>query len=165
MNTRTNTTTPFPGLKMTLVAAAVASILAACATAPVQPEGAAQARARLTRLQNDPNLASRAPGAIQAADAAVRVAEEPQADKQLADHRVYIADRKIDIARADAETRLAEDQRPALRARSEQARLDARTREVDVARAQGAEQRLAADTARGDADASAANLAAGNADH
>jgi outer membrane protein OmpA-like peptidoglycan-associated protein len=148
-----------------LVAAAVASILAACATTPMKPSGAAEARARLTQLQSDPALANRAPIAIQAADTAVRTAEQPETDQDLIAYRIYMADRKVDIARAQAETRLAEDQRAALSAQSDKARLDARTREVDVARgqvltarAEGAEQKMAADAARGDANA--ANVAA-----
>jgi outer membrane protein OmpA-like peptidoglycan-associated protein len=161
------TTLKLPNIRTTLVAAAVASILAACATTPMKPSGAAEARARLTQLQSDPTLATRAPMAIQAADTAVRVAEQPETDQDLIAYRVYIADRKVDIAKAQAETRLAEDQRAALSAQADKARLDARTREVDVARdqaatakAEGAEQKLAADAARGDANA--ANAAAAN---
>src|SRR5579885_3501905 len=101
----------------TIIATAVASaLLAACATMPLEPDGAAQARSKLTQLQSDPNLANRAPVAIKEADAAVRAAEEPQADKELGMHRVYLADRKVDMARAQAETSLAEDQRAALSA-------------------------------------------------
>ncbi len=121
-----------------LVAAAVASILAGCAATPVTPAGAHDARARLTLLQSDPALANRAPLAMQAADEAVRVAERPDADSNLEAYRVYMADRKIDIARAEAETRLAEDQRPELRAESEKARLDARTRELGLSQDQTA---------------------------
>jgi outer membrane protein OmpA-like peptidoglycan-associated protein len=139
-----------------LVAAAVATVLlAACATAPVKPDGAAEARIKLTRLQTDPNLATRAPQAIEAADVAVRLAEQPEADKDLGAFRVYMADRKVEIARADAQTRFAEDQRVLISAQRDQARLDARTREADaakgqvaLARAEGAEQKLAADQAR-----------------
>lgn len=115
-----------------LVAAAVASVLAGCASTSVRPAGAVDARARLTQLQSDPALANRAPLAMQAADNAVRVAEQPGADSDLEAYRVYMADRNVDIARAQAETRLAEDQRPELRAESEKARLDARTRELDL---------------------------------
>jgi outer membrane protein OmpA-like peptidoglycan-associated protein len=161
--------TKIANLKTTLVAAAVASILAACVSPPVRPAGAAEARARLTQLQSDPALATRAPLAIQAADTAVSLAEQPETDQQLIAYRIYIADRKVDTARADAETRFAEDQRSALREQSDQARLDARTREVGVARnqaavarAEGAKQKLAADTAQGEANA--ANLAAANSD-
>jgi outer membrane protein OmpA-like peptidoglycan-associated protein len=148
-------------LRRTLVATAVASLLlAACATAPVKPDGAAEARVKLTQLQSDPNLASRAAAAIKDADSAVRAAEQPEADKELAANRVYLADRKVDTARALAETRFAEDQRAVITAQRDSARLDARTREADAAkgqvataRAEGAEQKVAADQARSEADA------------
>jgi len=153
-------------LVKTLVATTVASVLlAACAAAPLKPDGAAEARNKLTQLQSDPNLTNRAPLAVKEADAAVRAAEQPQADKEQGAYLVYMADRKVEIARAQADTSLAEDQRAALGAQREKARLDARTREADVAegkvasaRAEGAEQKAAADQARD--EAGAANLAA-----
>ena len=47
-------------LRKTLIATTVASVLlAACAAAPVKPDGAAEARSKLTQLQSDPNLAGR----------------------------------------------------------------------------------------------------------
>jgi hypothetical protein len=49
-----------------------------------------EVRSKLTQLQSDPNLAGRAPLAIKEADAAVRTAEQPQADQELAAHRVYL---------------------------------------------------------------------------
>jgi|KBSSwiStaDraftv2_1062776.scaffolds.fasta_scaffold09340_5 outer membrane protein OmpA-like peptidoglycan-associated protein len=158
-------------VRSTLIATAVASILlaAACATAPVKPDGAAEARAKLTQLQSDPNLASRAAVAIKDADAAVRIAEQPELNKELAAHRVYLADRKVDTAKALAETRFAEDQRAGLTAQRDSARLDARTHEADAAkvqaataRAEGAEQKLAADQAR--SEAGAAQLAAASSE-
>ena len=122
-----------------LLAATVASVLlAACAAAPVQPAGSAEARNKLMQLQSDQSLAGRAPLAIKDADLAVSLAEQPQADLQLAAHRVYIADRKIDTARAQAETKLAEDQRAELSTQREDARLDARTQEADTAHAAAA---------------------------
>jgi outer membrane protein OmpA-like peptidoglycan-associated protein len=139
-----------PGM---LVATTVASILlAACAAAPVKPDGATQARAKLTQLQSDPNLATRAPVAMKEADSAVRDAEQPQVDKDLGAYRVYMADRKVDTARAQAETSFAEDQRVTLSAERDKARLDARTREADVAKGQVA-------SARGDANAAQAAAA------
>jgi len=158
-------------LRRTLIATAVASILlaAACTTAPVKPDGAAEARVKLTQLQSDPNLASRAAVAIKDADAAVRAAEQPEVNKELAAHRVYLADRKVDTAKALAETRLAEDQRAAITAQRDSARLDARTHEADAAkgqaataRAEGAEQKLAADQAR--SEANTAQLAAASSE-
>jgi outer membrane protein OmpA-like peptidoglycan-associated protein len=124
----------------TLIATMVASVLlAACAAAPVKPDGAAEVRNKLTQLQSDPNLASRAPQAMKEADTAVQAAEQLQADKDLGAHRVYMADRKVEIARAEAETSFTEEQRAALSAQRESARLDARTREADTAHQQAAE--------------------------
>jgi outer membrane protein OmpA-like peptidoglycan-associated protein len=151
-------------MKKPLMAAAVAAVLlAACATAPVKPEGAVHARNMLTQLQADPNLANRAPISMQQAEAAVRIAEQPETDQQLVAYRVYMADRKVETARAEAETKFAEDQRVELIAQREKVRLDARTREADLAtgkvamaRAEGAEQKAEADAARNQADAAQA---------
>ena len=151
-------------MKKPLMAAAVAAVLlAACANAPVKPEGAAHARNMLTQLQADPNLANRAPISMQQAEAAVRIAEQPETDQQLVAYRVYMADRKVETARAEAETKFAEDQRVELIAQREKVRLDARTREADLAtgkvamaRAEGAEQKAEADAARNQADAAQA---------
>jgi outer membrane protein OmpA-like peptidoglycan-associated protein len=130
-----NTTSMTVTRGRTLIAATVASVLlVACVSAPVAPQGAADVRARLTQLQSDPNLGSRAPLALKDAEVAVRTAEKPEADAALGSHRVYMADRKVEIARAQAETRLSEDQRAAITAERATARLDSRTREVDAAR-------------------------------
>ncbi len=146
----------------TLIATAVASlVLSACATVPSEPDGAAQARSKLTQLQSDPNLANRAPLAVKEADRAVRIAEQPEIDKDLGAHRVYLADRKVETAKAQAETAFAEDQRATLIAQRERARLDARTREADAARDQVAVARAdsAADKARADQAQGAVDIA------
>ena len=140
----------------TLIAAALASLLlAACAATPVKPAGAEAARARLTQLQSNPDLATRAPVAMKDAELAVRVAEQPQTDVEIANYNVYMADRKVDIAVAQAETALAEDQRVGLGQQRDKARLDARTREADVAtsklasaRVEIADQKSQAETTR-----------------
>jgi outer membrane protein OmpA-like peptidoglycan-associated protein len=141
-------------LVKTLVATTVASVLlAACAAAPLKPDGAAAARNKLTQLQSDPNLTNRAPMAIKEADAAVRAAEQPQTDKEQGAYLVYMADRKVEIARAQADTSLAEDQRAALSAQREKARLDARTHEADVAEGKvGAAQLAAANSEQQNAE-------------
>jgi outer membrane protein OmpA-like peptidoglycan-associated protein len=142
-------------LVKTLVATTVASVLllAACAVAPPKPDGAAEVRDKLTQLQSDPNLTNRAPLAIKEADAAVRAAEQPQTDKEQGAYLVYMADRKVEIARAQADTSLAEDQRAALSAQREKARLDARTHEADVAEGKvGAAQRAAANSEQQNAE-------------
>ncbi|MCC5793469.1 MAG: OmpA family protein [Chromatiales bacterium] len=118
-----------------LATAIAALLLGGCATTPVSPPGAADVRARLVQLQADPNLASRAPVAIREAEAAVRIAEEPVGtDVALGAHRVLMADRKVEIAKARAQTRYAEDQRARLSEERASTRLAARTREADQAR-------------------------------
>jgi len=121
-------------------------VLSACATPLTAPDGAETARSKLTQLQSNAELANRAPVEIKEAEAAVLAAEVPRADSAYARHLVLIADNKVETARARAQSRLYEDQRQALSQQSERARLDARTLEVDRARADAA-------AARGDADA------------
>jgi len=152
-------------IRSIIAAAVAATLFVGCASVPKNPAGSAQVRAKLTALQSEPSLANRAPVALKDAEGAVVVAEMTEKDLVLAAHRVYIADRKVDTARALAQTQFAEEERTALNEQSEKARLDSRTREADaaktaalVARAETAEQKVAADSARSDADA--AQLAA-----
>lgn len=154
--------------RRSLVGAAIAaSLFVACASAPKQPAGSAEVRAKLTALQGDATLATRAPVAIKEAELAVTQAEISQPDLSLAAHRVYIADRKVDTARALAQTKFAEEERTALNEQSEKARLDSRTREADLAksdavtaRAESEQQKVSATNARSEADAAllAANV-------
>ena len=77
----------FISTRHTLIAAAVAALLlTACASTPVEPDGAAALRARLTALQSDPQLGSRAPLAMEQANIAVTAAEKPNADKVSSAH-------------------------------------------------------------------------------
>ena len=118
-------------------------VLSACATGPESPQAAAEVRDKLTALQNDPELASRARVEIREAEEAVRLAEQPlpASDAELAEHRVYLADQKVEIARTRAITRHAEAERPRLAQERDDARLAARTREADRAQADAAEAR------------------------
>jgi len=148
-----------------LIASAIAAVVLTACTPMSSPEGSAEVRSKLTRLQANQELASRAPVAIKDAEVAVRAAEVPEKDKELAQHRVLMADRKVDIAAARAQGRLYEDQRVALSKDSESARLDARTREADQAHRDASSARQDAVRARGDAslardDADAARLKA-----
>lgn len=153
-------------IRMSLVAGSIALALASCASAPTAPEGAAEVRARLTRLQADPQLASRARIEIAAAETAVSAAERRQRDNALAQHLVMMADYKVEIASSWAQSRLYEDQRVELNRQAELARLASRTREAEVARSDADLARRDADSAR-DATAQArsqAEIARGEAD-
>jgi len=149
--------TPFRSL---IAVAVAATLFIGCASVPKQPAGSEQVRAKLTALQSEATLANRAPVAVKDAEGAVKIAEMTEKDLVLAAHRVYLADRKVDTARALAETNFFEQERTKLVEQAEKARLDSRTREADaaktdalVARAESAEQKVAANSARSDADA------------
>jgi outer membrane protein OmpA-like peptidoglycan-associated protein len=114
-------------------------LLAACAGTPETPSGAVQARQELTKLQSDPKLGSLAPDAIRDAEIAVSAAERPDRAADVTAHRVYIAQRKVQVARALAEARLAESQRAAIVAERDKAQLEARTAEADSAHQKAAE--------------------------
>jgi outer membrane protein OmpA-like peptidoglycan-associated protein len=136
----------------TLIAVAVSMVLAACAAAPLKSTGAADARAKLTVLQSDVNLANRAPVAIKDAEAAVVAAEASQTDEEEAVHLAYLADHKVEIAKAEAETQFSEDQRAKLSEERDNARLDARTHEADLAKSQVAIAQAETDAVRSSAE-------------
>lgn len=112
-------------------------LLTACATAPETPPAALDVRTKLTQLQRNPEMADNARTELRDAEAAVELAEQPlgKDEAALASHRVYMADRMVEIARAKATTRQAEAERALLGEEREAARLAARTREADRARA------------------------------
>lgn len=140
---------------MKIAALTIATLLAAaCATTPSSPPGSSEVRAKLSALQADPNLAPHARAEIREAEEAVRIAEQPMSrstDPDLAAHRVYLADHKVEIAMARATTRYAESQRKVLGEERERARLAARTREADRAHADAQLARGEAGRAQADA--------------
>lgn len=129
-----------------------ALLMSACASSPKTPTEVTDVRNKLMRLQSDSQLASRAPVALKEAESAVEAAETLPKDKALAHHLVWVADHKIDIASAQAETRLLEDQRKSLSEARETARLDSRTLEVDIARNDADRANQNAEAARQQAD-------------
>ena len=121
--------------KTVLAALALGStIMVGCASTPPSNSELDATRDRLTALQNDAELSSRAPVGIEMAERAVRSAEravEDRADKDVVDHRIYLANNRIEQARSEAERRLAEDRVQELGDSRAQTILDARTREAE----------------------------------
>jgi outer membrane protein OmpA-like peptidoglycan-associated protein len=111
-----------------------AVLLSACATSSKTPSEVVELRNKLQRLQSDTQLAGRAPVSLKEAEAAVLAAEKVPKDEHLAKHLVWVADRKIDIASAQAQARYLEDQRKVLAEEREKSRLDSRTLEADLAK-------------------------------
>lgn len=118
------------------VALSTTLLLAACASSISTPPGVVAARQNLTQLKGDRELTGLAPVEIQAAELAVVAAEKPEPDQVLSNHLILIADRKIETARLWAQSRSLENQREELGRVSDQARLDARTQEAELARQQ-----------------------------
>lgn len=117
-----------------LVLVAGVMTLSACSSKVEKPEGSYAVRQKLTALQADPNLANRAALSVQQATAAVLAAEQPTKDLELASYRVKLADKKVEIAKAVAETSYLDEQYKTLGAQQADARLDSRTQEADAAR-------------------------------
>lgn len=127
-------------------------MLSGCATSSKVPSEVTDVRNKLMSLQADSQLASRAPVALKEAEVAVQAAEKVPKDKNLAHHLVWVADHKIDIASAQAQARLLEDQRKGLSESRETARLDSRTREADLAHGEADRAKDDANAARKQAD-------------
>src|SRR5690606_16020667 len=87
---------------------------------------------------------------IRDAEQAVRLAEMPVARKDMAlgEHRVYMAERKVAIAEATANTNYSVAQREHLGEERDAARLRARTQEADRARASATRAEADANQAR-----------------
>ena len=85
-------------------------LLSACFHGPVKDPAAGQARTELDQLKADPQLSGRVPVALKEAEDAVAAAEAPQKNAELSGYLSYIAERKVQTARALAEARVAEDQ-------------------------------------------------------
>ncbi|MBL3556241.1 MULTISPECIES: OmpA family protein [Marinobacter] len=128
---------PVPGKKTTIAVVLSSVLLTACAMSPTSPEGSEDVRTKLTELQQNPDMMTHARIELRDAEAAVQLAEQPlDSDEQaLADYRLYMADRMVEIARAKGQTRLLEAEREQLGEQRDAARLAARTREADEAHA------------------------------
>ena len=135
-------------LKTSLAMGITVALLAGCTTPLTAPDGAALARARLIQLQSNTELANLAPIEIQAAEQAVSAAEIPRRDEALEQHLVMMADYKVNIATAWAQSRLYEDQREDLEKETERVRLEARTREAELARRDAESAREASNLSR-----------------
>lgn len=126
-----------PGKKTGFALILSSAVLTGCAMTPTSPDGSENVRAKLTELQQNPGMMTHARVELRDAEAAVQLAEQPLASGEaaLAAHRIYMADRMVEIARAKGETRLMEADRVLLGEERDAARLAARTREADKAHA------------------------------
>ncbi|KAA9129623.1 OmpA family protein [Marinihelvus fidelis] len=85
-----------------LTVALAAALLAGCQSAPKKDLALERVRNQLNQLESDENLAGLAPLAVGEAERALRAAEQATGDVER-QHLVYMAERRIQIARAMAQ--------------------------------------------------------------
>lgn len=136
MNIRRLTLT-VAGKQMGLGLVLASVLLSGCAMTPTSPDGSENVRAKLTELQQNPEMMTHARVELRDAETAVALAEQQvkNGESALAAHRLYMADRMVEIARAKGQARMLESERALLGEQRDAARLAARTREADRAHA------------------------------
>ena len=82
---------------------ALAAMTGACSTAPKKDLALESVRNQLEELKADPELSGNAPLALGEAERALRTAEQAQGNETYRNHLLYMADRRIQIARAEAQ--------------------------------------------------------------
>ena len=135
------------------IALVLALSLAACSSAPKKDLALEQVRNQLEELKANPELSGYAPLALGEAERALRLVETASGDDTYRNHLLYMADRRIQIARAVAQREQldaelagleAEHSRMLVRAsqlEAERARLEAeRARMMSAATAEDAER-------------------------
>jgi len=137
----------------TLAVVVLAVFLTACATSPKKDLALERVKAQLEELKSDQELAGYAPLALGEAERALRQAETATGNDTYRIHLIYMADRRIQIARAVAQRELMEeevnrleDERNSMLVRAskleaEKARLEAeQARMLSAARAEDAQR-------------------------
>jgi outer membrane protein OmpA-like peptidoglycan-associated protein len=92
-----------------------------------------QAREAYAQAQSDPNIAANAPVALHEAEEALRRAErtwEADRDEREVEHLAYLVQQRVEIARAQAQQKMADTEIQGLGEQREQVIIEARTREV-----------------------------------
>jgi OOP family OmpA-OmpF porin len=110
-----------------VLAAAISMVCAGCATS--RNAVLDQARAAYDRAHMNPNVAKFAPVPLAEAGQALRQAEQASS-RDEANHLAYIAERKVDIAEAEAQGKLAESEAQQLLGDRDKLLLEQRNREV-----------------------------------
>jgi len=144
------------------LAAAVVLGLAGCASTPKGPPAEiVRLEGELSRLHADSRIATNAPEELHSADIAVASlrAESRNLSPEMFAHGVYLADRLVQTAEAEGRGRYADVHAKELGAERERLVAEARTHQLDIARAdanaahrEADAERLAAAQARMDAD-------------
>jgi len=119
----------------------VTALITACGSAPKKDLALEQVRAQLNELKSNEELAGYAPLALGEAERALRQAETATGDDTYRIHLIYMADRRIQIARAVAQREQLEeefsrlnDERSAMLVRASQLEAERARMEAEQAR-------------------------------
>ena len=136
-----------------LAALFLLTLVAGCGTAPKKDLALEQVRAQLDELKSNEELAEYAPLALGEAERALRQAETATGDDTYRIHLIYMADRRIQIARAVAQREQLQqeydqldDERNAMLVRASQ--LEAERARLDAEQARMISQAVAEDAQR-----------------
>ena len=98
-----------------LLLALTVSVVVSCQSAPKKDLALEQIRSQLDQLQSDPELTGYASSARGEAERALRSAENATGNETQRNHLIYMADRRIQIARAAAQREKMESELERLR--------------------------------------------------
>ena len=107
-----------------------------CGHTPTRPVALEEARTAYAQAQQDPQVAAYAPVALREAEEAVRRAEqawEKDKDVREVQNMAAVARRRVEVARAAADKKRAEEEVAQLGAERERVLLEARTRQAERA--------------------------------
>ena len=136
-------------LKIAVLAGLV--LLAACTSAPKKDLALEQVRAQLDELRANEELAGYAPLALGEAERALRTAETATGKDTYRIHLIYMADRRIQIARAIAQREQLEDEYDRLNDERNDLLLRASQMEAERARLEAEQARLISEAQAEDA--------------
>jgi outer membrane protein OmpA-like peptidoglycan-associated protein len=125
-----------------VMVALLALVQMACATAPKKDLALERVRNQLEALKADEELAGYAVLALGEAERALRTAEQASGDDMYRFHLVYMADRRIQIARATAQREQLEQTLDSLTAEHNKMLVRAGQMETNQARAEAEQARL-----------------------
>lgn len=124
-------------LGLVISTAVVVSLMGlGCSTTPARPMALEQARTKFAQAQQDPAVATNAPVALREAEEAVNRAEqtwEKNKDVREVQNLAAVAERRVEVARAAATKKMAENESAQLATERERVLLEARTREAERA--------------------------------